>query len=140
MTRICPLRRWLEAFLFIFVAIGSAPPAEASSAAVVISQIYGGGGNSGATLRNDFVELFNRSNVAVSVEGCPDSRVYLCKRDSDGHFVAITEIEDAWQMTYTLDAALQKCHQDGHEFSLEPISGSCQRASFFCWHCLICGA
>ena len=25
----------------------------------VISQVYGGGGNAGATLRNDFVELFN---------------------------------------------------------------------------------
>src|SRR5215510_3472157 len=36
---------------------------------VVISQIYGGGGNSGATLRNDFVELFNRSNAAVGLSG-----------------------------------------------------------------------
>jgi endonuclease/exonuclease/phosphatase family metal-dependent hydrolase len=29
-------------------------------AQVVISQIYGGGGNTGATLRHDFIELFNR--------------------------------------------------------------------------------
>lgn len=27
---------------------------------VVISQVYGGGGNSGAFYRNDFVELFNQ--------------------------------------------------------------------------------
>ncbi|HET8784369.1 MAG TPA: ExeM/NucH family extracellular endonuclease, partial [Candidatus Limnocylindrales bacterium] len=36
---------------------------------VVISQVYGGGGNSGATLTNDFVELFNRSDAPVSLEG-----------------------------------------------------------------------
>ena len=34
---------------------------------VVISQLYGGGGNSGATYQNDFIELFNRGTVAVSL-------------------------------------------------------------------------
>ncbi|MQA31846.1 MAG: nuclease [Luteitalea sp.] len=32
-------------------------------------QVYGGGGNSGATLRNDYVELYNRGPEAVSVSG-----------------------------------------------------------------------
>jgi hypothetical protein len=36
--------------------------AAASTSTVVISQIYGGGGNAGATLKNDFIELFNRSS------------------------------------------------------------------------------
>lgn len=36
---------------------------------VVISQIYGGGGNAGATLRNDFIELFNRGSASVNVNG-----------------------------------------------------------------------
>lgn len=36
---------------------------------VVISQIYGGGGNSGATFNHDFVELHNAGPVEVSVEG-----------------------------------------------------------------------
>jgi len=36
---------------------------------VVISQVYGGGGNSGATFTQDFVELFNRGSVAVSLNG-----------------------------------------------------------------------
>jgi DNA/RNA endonuclease YhcR with UshA esterase domain len=36
---------------------------------VVISQVYGGGGNSGATLRNDFIELFNRGNTPVDLTG-----------------------------------------------------------------------
>ena len=43
--------------------------AQALSSTIVISQIYGGGGNSGATLRNDFIELFNRGNSPVSLSG-----------------------------------------------------------------------
>jgi hypothetical protein len=44
-------------------------PAVASSSGVVISQIYGGGGNSGATFKNDFIELFNAGSSAVDVSG-----------------------------------------------------------------------
>jgi len=36
---------------------------------IVISQIYGGGGNSGATLKNDFTELFNPGSQTVSLSG-----------------------------------------------------------------------
>lgn len=36
---------------------------------VLISQVYGGGGNSGATYRNDYIELFNRSSVSVDLTG-----------------------------------------------------------------------
>lgn len=36
---------------------------------VVISQVYGGGGNAGATYTNDFVELHNRSKGPASVGG-----------------------------------------------------------------------
>ncbi|HEX9000780.1 MAG TPA: lamin tail domain-containing protein [Blastocatellia bacterium] len=36
---------------------------------VVISQVYGGGGNSGAAFQNDFIELFNRGTSAVSLTG-----------------------------------------------------------------------
>ena len=34
-----------------------------------ISQIYGGGGNSGATYTNDFVELYNQSASSVDISG-----------------------------------------------------------------------
>jgi hypothetical protein len=40
-----------------------------TSAGLVISQVYGGGGNTGATLTHDFIELFNDSGVAVSLNG-----------------------------------------------------------------------
>lgn len=36
---------------------------------MVISQVYGGGGNIGATLKNDFIELYNRGSVTVDVTG-----------------------------------------------------------------------
>jgi uncharacterized protein (TIGR03437 family) len=36
---------------------------------VVISQVYAGGGNAGAPLGNDFVELYNRGNAAVDLTG-----------------------------------------------------------------------
>ncbi|MGB9377387.1 MAG: lamin tail domain-containing protein, partial [Mycobacteriales bacterium] len=46
-----------------------AAPAHATPGAVVISQVYGGGGNTGATFANDFIELFNRSNSSVDISG-----------------------------------------------------------------------
>lgn len=39
------------------------------SANIVISQVYGGGGNAGAQYTNDFIELFNRGTTTVSVAG-----------------------------------------------------------------------
>lgn len=39
----------------------------ASSNGVVISQVYGGGGNSGSTYKADFIEVFNGGSVAVDI-------------------------------------------------------------------------
>jgi hypothetical protein len=36
---------------------------------LVVSQVYGGGGNSGATLKNDFIEVFNRGTNAANLSG-----------------------------------------------------------------------
>lgn len=36
---------------------------------LVISQVYGGGGNSGALYTNDFIEIFNPTNSSVSLTG-----------------------------------------------------------------------
>ncbi|GIH29196.1 endonuclease [Acrocarpospora phusangensis] len=44
-------------------------PANALSADVVISAVYGGGGNSGATIKNDFIELANLTGSPVNVSG-----------------------------------------------------------------------
>jgi uncharacterized protein len=50
-------------------AAAFAPAATAASAGVVINEVYGGGGNSGATYRNDFIELASRASAATSVDG-----------------------------------------------------------------------
>jgi DNA/RNA endonuclease G (NUC1) len=50
----------------IALSVQSAPT---PAGAVVISQVYGGGGNSGATLKNDFIEIFNRSSNPVDLTG-----------------------------------------------------------------------
>lgn len=45
------------------------PRVGAASASVLITQLYAGGGNSGAPWRNDFVELRNIGSVAVDLTG-----------------------------------------------------------------------
>src|SRR5689334_19708642 len=49
-------------------SIGS-PAQAAPSTTAVLSEAYGGGGNSGATLKNDFIELYNRSSAPVPLSG-----------------------------------------------------------------------
>jgi uncharacterized protein len=46
-----------------------AAPSNAASPDVVITEVYGGGGNSGASYTNDFVELTNNSASPVDVSG-----------------------------------------------------------------------
>ncbi|MBI5304482.1 MAG: lamin tail domain-containing protein [Chloroflexi bacterium] len=60
----------LSLALALLFLIGMQPqPIFAVSPNVVISQVYGGGGNSGAPYTNDFVELFNRGTTTVSLSG-----------------------------------------------------------------------
>lgn len=44
-------------------------PVQAGATNIRISQVYGAGGNAGAVLKNDFVELFNPTDTAVSLVG-----------------------------------------------------------------------
>lgn len=59
----------LSAVFAFALAIQPMRTAQAVSTGVVISQVYGGGGNAGATYRNDFIELFNRGGSPVSLNG-----------------------------------------------------------------------
>jgi predicted extracellular nuclease len=36
---------------------------------LVISQLYGGGGNAGATFKHDFIEIYNRGTSTVDLTG-----------------------------------------------------------------------
>jgi predicted extracellular nuclease len=51
------------------LTLAPAPASAAPSPDIVISEVYGGGGNTGATLRNDFIELYNRGAETVTVDG-----------------------------------------------------------------------
>ena len=61
------MRRILTSFsiLILFSVLSNAQVANH----VVISEVYGGGGNSGATLKNDFVELYNPTSSSVNLNG-----------------------------------------------------------------------
>jgi len=61
------MRKFLLKFLLtlsVFISLSNY-----SNSQIVISQVYGGGGNSGATYTHDFIELFNRGTSAVSIAG-----------------------------------------------------------------------
>ena len=51
------------------VPIASPLPVGAVSPDLVISQVYGGGGNTGAPYTNDFIEIFNRGTMPVTLTG-----------------------------------------------------------------------
>ena len=50
------------------ISLTVAPPPSPSTS-LVVSQVYGGGGNSGSTYKNDFIEIFNLGPTTVNVAG-----------------------------------------------------------------------
>jgi len=67
--RIPSFRTAVTALALALLSVATAPHDALATSQVVISQVYGGGGNSGATFKNDFIELHNRGNAAVSLTG-----------------------------------------------------------------------
>jgi predicted extracellular nuclease len=59
----------LRRLAFAALWLAGVAPAMASVSGVVISQVYGGGGNSGAPYTHDFVELYNAGAAPVSLAG-----------------------------------------------------------------------
>jgi len=55
--------------LCLAAALSAVPFARGATSSVVVSQVFAGGGNSGAPFTNDFVELFNRGSTPVNVAG-----------------------------------------------------------------------
>jgi cysteine-rich repeat protein len=76
-----------------------------SVSGVVVSQVYGGGGNAGATYRNDFIELFNAGNSTVDVAGW------------SVQYAAATS--GAWQVT-----VLSGSMAPGHYYLVQEAAGS----------------
>ncbi|MGE6487369.1 CehA/McbA family metallohydrolase [Paenisporosarcina sp. NPDC076898] len=70
------LKRWVSMFLTAILVVSSMLPAGLShkvnaqiAEQVVISQVYGGGGNGGAKYSNDFIELYNPTASDISLDG-----------------------------------------------------------------------
>jgi predicted extracellular nuclease len=59
----------LKPLVSILAAVFATPLALASTSGVVISQVYGGGGNNGSVFKSDFIELLNTKNTPVSING-----------------------------------------------------------------------
>src|SRR5262249_21598911 len=71
MTRKClfPLPALCLLFLLAAAFLTQTGSVKASSSGIVISQIYGGGGNAGSTFKNDFIEIFNADGAPVNLNG-----------------------------------------------------------------------
>src|SRR6266508_4351435 len=90
------VRRAALVGVVLALAVAGLPSsAQAVSTGVVISQVYGGGGNSGATHTHDFIELFNRGTSTASVGGWS---VQYASAGGTGNFgennAQITELPD----------------------------------------------
>ena len=59
----------LSLALVVTAAVFMSGTAFAASPGVVISQVYGAGGNANAVYMNDYVELFNRGTTDVALDG-----------------------------------------------------------------------
>ena len=47
----------------------TAPPVQMTPPNVIITEVYGGGGNAGAPFKNDFIELYNTTNANIDLSG-----------------------------------------------------------------------
>jgi hypothetical protein len=83
----------------------TAPVAHGAASSLVVSQVYAGGGNSGAAFTNDFVELFNRSTSAVDL--------------SDWTIQYASAASTSWQVT-----ALSGSVQPGHYYLVQLASAA----------------
>lgn len=93
--------------LFSLLLVPMLVPATAFavSSTVVISQVYGGGGNSGATLTNDFIEIYNLSGSTVTLTGW------------SVQYASATG--NTWQVT-----ALSGTIQPGHYYLIQEAAGA----------------
>ncbi len=100
------LTNLIMAVILLFGVIGVYPRSvQAAPGVIVISQVYGGGGNTGATYTNDFIELFNAGGAPVDITGW--SVQYASATGT------------TWQVT-----ALTGTIQPGHYYLIQEAAGS----------------
>ena len=68
-----PIQRGFALIVALALALGAMVPlvapaaTQAVSTTLTVSQVYGGGGNSGATYTHDFIELYNLTNAPIDL-------------------------------------------------------------------------
>lgn len=70
------------------------------NAQIVINEVYGGGGNSGATFKNDFVELINSGTTSVTLSGA--TLQYASAAGTFNQYHPLPDITLAPQQTYLI--------------------------------------
>src|SRR5205814_2432659 len=78
---------------------------------VKISQVYGGGGNSGATYTNDFIEVFNQGPITIDVSS------WSVQYQS-------ATVTGAWQVTNMCPAAQTCTVAPGHYYLVQESQGN----------------
>ncbi|HMI22608.1 MAG TPA: lamin tail domain-containing protein, partial [Gaiellaceae bacterium] len=63
------MRRSFVAAVAVVFLLAGGQAAQAASPNLVLSQIYGGGGNASAQYTHDLIEIFNRGTTSVSLAG-----------------------------------------------------------------------
>lgn len=87
----------------VTLGVTTPPPTD-----IVISQIYAGGGNSGAPLKNDYIELFNRGSVPANLNGW------------SVQYASATNATPTWQATALSNVVLQP----GHYYLIQEAAGT----------------
>ena len=85
--------------------VSLAPMAQAAGTTLVINEVYGGGGNSGATYTHDFVELFNGTDAEIVLDG-----------------YVVSYFSSAWNLSNA--CALTGTIQPGEHFLIQQSAGS----------------
>jgi uncharacterized protein len=92
--------------LVLLAAIAGALPAQ-----VVISQVYGGGGNTGATFRQDFIEIFNRGTQPESLDGW--TVAYASSTGTTRTSTALSGTLAIGQYALVRQSLSDRCHRPG---------------------------
>lgn len=96
------MRRRSTFFVTLALLAAAALPCSAQTR-LVISQMYGGGGNSGAPFTNDFLELYNPTASAISLNGL--SVQYAAATSASWNSVALPNVSVAAGHYFLIQAA-----------------------------------
>ncbi len=94
---------WFRRSLVLAAAVFALAHTASSQTRLVISQMYGGGGNSGAPFTNDFVELYNPTASPISLNGL--SLQYAAATSASWNSVSLPNVSVAPAHYFLIQAA-----------------------------------